>query len=374
MPLSIPTLADLRAQNRANFAARLPGAATWLRHAVIPILADLCAYPLYAAYRALVWVSAQMFTDSAEAPYLDRIGADYGILREAAVPAVLTATATFTQAATIPAGAPVASADLSQAYTVSAAVTATGAGTLPVALVATVAGSAANQADGAVLLLQQAVAGVQAQLVVTGTTTVGTDQESDASLRARIVARKSNPPQGGAGADFWQWARNSGVPTRAWVFPLNRGPGTCDVSFTVDTASPNIPTAGEIATVQAAINAAAPVVGSYEVFAPTADALSIAISNLNPNNATTQAAIIAALNSLAASVPPGGAVYGDGVTEPLTTGALFPQMTPGTLTLSQINAAIQSAGGVLSYDLTAPTADVAFATGHLPAVPTVTFP
>ena len=186
MPFSIPTLADLRSQNRANFAARLPGAATWLRHAVIPILADLCAYPLYAAYRALVWISQQMFTDSAEAPYLDRMGADYGILRVSAVPAVLVATASFTQPATIPAGTAVSSSDFTQTYTVTTAITATGAGTLPVTVTGATPGAAANQADGAILILQVAIAGVQAQMTVTGTTTAGTDAESDASLRARI--------------------------------------------------------------------------------------------------------------------------------------------------------------------------------------------
>lgn len=373
MPLSIPTLPDLRSQNRANFAARLPGAATWLRHAVIPILADLCAYPLYAAYRALVWVSQQMFTDSAEAPYLDRMGADYGILRVSAVPAVLVATASFTQPATIPAGTAVSSSDFTQAYTVTNDVTATGAGTLPVTVTASTPGSAANQADAAILILQVAIAGVQAQMTVTGTTTAGTDAESDASLRARIIARKSNPPQGGAGADFWEWARNSGIPTRAWVFPQNRGVGTCDVAFTVDTATPNIPASAEIATVQTAISASAPVIGSYEVFAPIADPLTITLAHLSPNNATQQAAIVAALAALALSVPPGGAVYGDGVTEPLTTGAVFPLQTPGTLYLSQIEAVIAGAGGVIAYDLISPSADIAFATGHLPAAPNVVF-
>ncbi len=373
MPFSIPTLADLRSQNRANFAARLPGAATWLRHAVIPILADLCAYPLYAAYRALVWISQQMFTDSAEAPYLDRMGADYGILRVSAVPAVLVATASFTQPATIPAGTAVSSSDFTQTYTVTTAITATGAGTLPVTVTGATPGAAANQADGAILILQVAIAGVQAQMTVTGTTTAGTDAESDASLRARIIARKSNPPQGGAGADFSEWARNSGIPTRAWVFPQNRGIGTCDVAFTVDTATPNIPTSPEIATVQTAISASAPVIGSYEVFAPIADPLTITLAQLSPNNATQQAAIVAALAALALSVPPGGAVYGDGVTEPLTNGAVFPLQTPGTLYLSQIEAVITAAGGVLAYDLVSPSADVAFATGHLPAAPNVVF-
>ena len=72
-------------------------------------------------------------------------------------------------------------------------------------------------------------------------------------------------------------------------------------------------------------------------------------------------------------MPPGGASYGDGVTVALQTGALFPIQSPSTLYLSMIEAAIDTVTGIASYDLTLPAADVTFASGHLPAVPTVTF-
>ncbi len=88
------------------------------------------------------------------------------------------------------------------------------------------------------------------------------------------------------------------------------------------------------------------------------------VANLSPNTTAAQAAITAQLNALVATVPPGGATVGDGITQPLPAGALFPIETVGTLYLSQINAAIQAAGGIESYDLTAPAADVTFASGH----------
>ena len=58
---------------------------------------------------------------------------------------------------------------------------------------------------------------------------------------------------------------------------------------------------------------------------------------------------------------------------PIATSLSFPTQTPGTLYLSQIDAAVESAATIAHYDLLAPTADVAFAAGHLPAVPTITF-
>ncbi len=375
MPLSIPTLADMRTRNRANFAARLPGFDSTLARAVIGVVADVLAAGLFACYRALAYVARQLFIDSAEAPYLDRRAAEYGITRNQATGATGSVTVTFTQDALIPSGALLESSDQTQQYqTTTGTGFAGGGGTATITVAAITPGSAGNQVTGAPLTLMVAIAGVAPVATVTSPgLTGGTDLESDASLRARTEARIQAPPQGGSGADFWQWARNSGVPTRAWAYPLNRGPGTCDVTFVIDTRPNNIPLTADIATVQAAIAAAAPVIGEYVVYAPTADALAITIHGLVPNTAAQQAAVTAQLVALAASVPPGGATYGDGVTEPLTTGALFPTQTPGTLYLSQIEAAIEAAGGVLSYDLTAPSADVTFAAGHLPAVPTVTF-
>ena len=64
---------------------------------------------------------------------------------------------------------------------------------------------------------------------------------------------------------------------------------------------------------------------------------------------------------------------GDGVTIALQSTALFPLQVPGTLFLSMIEAAIDSVGTIKSYDLVSPAADVTFASGHLPAQPSVTF-
>ena len=124
---------------------------------------------------------------------------------------------------------------------------------------------------------------------------------------------------------------------------------------------------------QAYVDAHRPVIGACTVYAPVADALTITIHALVPNTTAMQNAIIAQLNALVATVPPGGATVGDGITVPLPAGALFPAQTPGTLYLDMIYGAIQAAGGVISYDLSAPVADVTFASGHLPAPPTIVF-
>lgn len=467
MSFALPSLSDLWSQVAAGFAARLAGADSTLRFGVIPTATKVIANGIYSGFRALGWLSRQLFISSAEAPYLDRRLADYGMSREPATLAAGNAIFSGQPGIPVPSATLLNSSDGAQGYTTQAAgtvyaisasastttsgsntgngtigalivfaaavtgtyrvnmtsstafnvlspsstligtgtvgtaftsgqigltvtaggtpfavndgfsvvVAGTGAnGSVTVPVLARVAGSAGNQNAGAPLTIAAAIAGVNPTANADSAgLTGGTDIESDASFRARGLARIQAPPQGGAGTDFWQWARNSGVPTRAWVYPLGSGIGTCQVGFVIDTRSNNIPLSGDIATVQAYIDEVAPVIGEYTVFAPTPQALSITIHGMLPGDAATQAAVVEQLNALVATVPPGGATYGDGVTIPLQSTALFPKQVPGKLYLSMIEAAIDAVGTIQSYDLTLPSSDVTFATGVIPAAPSVTF-
>ncbi len=384
MPLGIPSFSDLRAQAVANLAARVPGADTSLARATLPVLGNVVGAVAWAAYRALAWVSKQFFVASAEAPYLDRRLGEVNLPRIQATTAAGNVVFSGAASTPIPLATLVATADGMQTYaTTSAAVVGSG-GTISVPVLAQVAGSAGNQAAAAVLTVVTAIASVQATATVdTNGITGGADAETDAAYRVRGLARLGQPPQGGAASDFLAWAKASGVPTRAWVLPLNRGPGTVDVAFTVDSRANNIPLAADVTAVQNAVNAAKPVIADCVVFAPTSDALAITVHGLVGGAGITlsalQASVTAQLQALVATVPIGGpstgstAISGDGVSAPLPPGALFPVQTPGTLFLSQIEAAIDAADGVISFDLTAPAADVTFATGHIPAAPTITF-
>lgn len=373
MPLSLPSLPDLRSSARANFAGRLAGADVTLRRGVLPVTSDIIAGGTFAGFRGLAWLAKQLFIDAMDEPYLARRLFDYGLIPAPAEFAAGNIVFAGTNGITIPLHTILQSSDGTQQYATQAGVTIS-SGTATVAVLALTAGSAGNQAASAPLTLVSGIAGVQPVANADGgALTGGIDVESDDSFRARGLARIRQPPQGGAGTDFWQWARNSGIPTRAWVYPKGSGIGTCNVVFTIDTRVNPIPLSGDIAAVQAYLDAQAPVIGTYTVFAPVADALAITINGLTPGDAGTQAAVTAQLDALIATVPPGGATYGDGITEPLQGAALFPKQVPGTLYLSMISAAIEAAGNIQHYDLVAPVADVIFASGHLPAAPTVVF-
>jgi uncharacterized phage protein gp47/JayE len=226
-------------------------------------------------------------------------------------------------------------------------------------------GAAGNLAAGTALQLYAGIAGVApAGVVGTGGLSGGADAESDASLRARGLARQAQPPQGGAWYDYVAWAKSVPGVTRVWVYPLLRGLGTVDVTFVMDGRTNNVPLSGDVANVQAAIDAARPVTADVLVWAPSTAALAVTIASLTPGDTGTQANVTAQVEALARTVAPGGAIYGDGVSAMAPGGYLY---------LSQIDAAIQAAGGIVHFDLTAPSMDIVYGTGTIPAVPTLAF-
>ena len=81
MPLAIPSLADLRTQTRAQFMARISGTNPRLRRMLVGVFGDTVAGGLWLLYRFLVWLSQQLFLDTAETVYLERQAAIDGISR-----------------------------------------------------------------------------------------------------------------------------------------------------------------------------------------------------------------------------------------------------------------------------------------------------
>lgn len=365
MPLNTPTLAQLRQQRRGDIAVRLPGADVTLRRATLPILADADARGQFDVLNALRgWYAEQFLVESCAAEYLDRVASRYGIARLGATFAAGNAIFSGTDGIAVPIATPLQTSDGAVQFTTQAAGT-IASGSATIAIEAATAGSAANLAAGAPITISTAIAGVIPTAVVDGSgLSGGTDAETDDALRARVLARIRQPPQGGAASDYIAWAKTVPGVTRAWCYPLLDGLGTVGVTFVMDGRTDNIPLTADIDAVQAAIDALRPVTAGLRVFAPTADALSITVHALTPTSAALQAAVTAELEALARTVAPGGATVGDGVSASDPGGYLY---------LSQIDAAVQAAGGVVHFDLAAPIADVTYASGHLPATPTVIF-
>ena len=62
----------------------------------------------------------------------------------------------------------------------------------------------------------------------------GSNQESDESLKERVLERVRNPPQGGSPQDYIVWAKEVPGVTRAWVAPRFHGLGNVALAFVCD--------------------------------------------------------------------------------------------------------------------------------------------
>lgn len=355
MPFSRPSLPDLITQAQADFSA-VPGVNPALRYALSGVLAKTAAALANGEYGYLDWMVANvLLPDSATGGYLDRWANIVGLQREAATTAAGFVMFTGQPTLDVPAGTQLQDSTGAVLATTQGTVTMGAGGSGTVNVLAT-GGAAANLPTAAPMTMLVAIAGIVAvATVVAPGLTGGADIESDAALRIRLLARLASPPQGGAANDYIAWAKLYPGVTRVFVYPLQTGPNTVTVIFTMDGRANIIPLAGDVAAVAAVIAPLRPVTAQVTVLAPVPVAINITIANLSLATgyalATVQANIAASLALLFVTTMPGGTLFYD-----------------------QIVAAISNAAGVVSFDLSAPVIDTPIGFGDLAQLGTLLFP
>lgn len=353
MPFSRPTLKTLIDRAIADINARLPDADARLPFSNLNVLAHVQGAGVHGLYGFLDWIAKQVFPDTAETEALERWASIWGVTRKAAAPATGVVTLTGTSGAVVPAGTLLQRPD-GQQYQTTADATLYG-GTVDASVVAVTAGLATSSTAGTSMNLVSPVVGVNTAVVVTaGGLTGGSDTETDASLRARLLTRIQTPPHGGASADYINWALEVPGVTRAWVSPAELGLGTVTLRFVRDndgSGAAIIPDSAEVAAVQAYIDVRRPVTAQLTVVAPTPVPLNFNIQGLMPNTSAVQSAVQAELQDL-----------------------LLREAVPGgTILLSHIRSAISSALGETDYVLVAPSANVTNTTGNMSTMGAITW-
>jgi uncharacterized phage protein gp47/JayE len=345
-----PTLSALREQSRADIAARLSGVDPALRRTLARVLADAMAALAHHQYGYLDWIALQVIPATAEGVYLDRWARIVGLPRKAPTAAGGGVTATGTDGIAIPAGTTLTRSDgVVYAVTADAVID---AGTATLSVLAQSAGAAGDLDAGAALTFVTAIPGVTGTAMVdAGDITGGGPAESDDALRGRLIARLSDPPAGGAAHDYVAWALEMPGVARAWVLPLNRGLGTVDVAFVMDGRTDIFPETGDVAAVQAHIDARRPVTADSLVFAPTPAWINVTITGLNSDTSAVRGAIVA---ELAAQIARDAA-------------------PAGTIRRSRLIEAVSRAAGENWHTMTVPSGDVTQAAGELAILGTVTF-
>lgn len=388
MPYNRPTLTQLRDEVLQDInAAQITDGATGavivavLQKAILRVLAYAQAGLSYEHYAYLDWIAQQAVPWTATGEFLDGWAALKGVYREAAVKT--TGTVTFAASgANLPvaAGASLLRSSDGAAFTVTAGAV-SGATSITVSVQAVTAGAAANFDTGTQFTLQSPVAGITSTSSGSTQTTAGADQETDSALRTRMLQAYASPPQGGALADYVEWAGQVAGVTRVWIAPQGMGDGTVNVFFMMDEAEAahngfpqgtNGVAAAETRATAATGDQLAvanwiyplrPVTALVYATAPTPQAIDFTITKLGAaNTSTNQTAITAALTDMFLRLGNVG-----GTVDP-ATGDAWPAIEP-----NDWYAAVNAVPGLTTFDITGPTGPITANNGALPVLGTITF-
>lgn len=343
-----PTLKQLIDQGATEFESRLPGVLVRLRIGVLGVLNRVIAGGLSALYKYAERLNKQVWADTCDAEELPKHGARWGVPQIEAAAATGVVQFAGTIGATIPAGTVLQRADEVQYTTDSLGTIAGGVALVPVTAVE--AGQSGNAVVATQLTLTTSVPNVNALATVSTEISGGADVEKPEPWRARILARKRKPPQGGNQDDYQAWALTVPGVTRAWVYPKELGPATVVVRFVRDDDATLIPDAAEVAAVQAAIDVVRPVTADLTVVAPVAAPQDFTIQ-LVPDNLATRAKVEAELVDLyRREAEPGG-----------------------TMLITHQREAISIAEGETDHTILVPTTNQTHTIGQLPVLGTITW-
>jgi len=344
-------LSELITQAETEIEANLPGADAALRRTVLGVLARVNAGAVHGLYGYLDWMARQILPDTAEGEFLDRHASIWGVERKAAAFATGTVDFTGTDGVVIAGGSELKRSD-GLKYVIGADVPIQG-GVASVTVTAQLAGADGVAAAGQALNLTSPIAGIDSgALVAAGGLVGGTDEETNADLLARVLARIQQPPHGGADFDYVTWALDVAGVTRAWVYAQELGLGTVTVRFMMDEAyADGIPLAADVNAVQTSMDAVRPVTADLTVLAPIAVALDVTVSGLDPATQAVKDAITAELADLIKrEAVPGG-----------------------TILISHIREGISIAAGEADHVLVSPVADIPHTTGQIATMGAITW-
>ena len=313
-------------------------------------------YALAAEVQALLaqadWVLDQSFPQTAQGQYLDYHAQTRGLTRLAAARAkgVLRFSSSGAAAADYPIerGSVVMTSGGARFETTEAAVLQKGESYVDVPARAVEAGAAGNAVAGAVHIMAAYPVGV-ARCVNPEAFAGGSDEESDESLRERILASFRRLPNGANAAFYEQEAMRFPNVAAAKAVGRARGIGTVDVYVSTHAGAPEAALLAEIAAV---LQKKREIAVDVAVKAPTEKTVDVRVELTAEQGWTMQEAADAVKAALQAYFT------GERLGEPVYT--------------AKLASLLYGAEGVKNCHLLAPAADVSTAATELPVLGTVT--
>jgi uncharacterized phage protein gp47/JayE len=336
MPWPTPVPGDISNRGAAIYEQALPGIDARNPNTVATTNTRITEMAMQDLYFFQSDVALELMVDTAVAN-LPRHAAIWGVPRVQPSVALGNVVINVLAACTIPAGIALSYSGSAVTYISTAAVVVAAPGAASIPVVASAAGSAGNLAPGSILTLTSPQANVSP---LTGTVdsngiTGGADLQSLAAWRAAIIAQIQSEPAGGSAADYVAWAL-AALPNVALAACPAGASGGGVVSVVIAMTGLVAPTSGQLAAVQAYINARRPVTANVTVYGVVLNPVNVTL-HVSPNTAAVQAAALAALKlSFAQDAAIGGTTY-----------------------VTRLDAAISSSDGEVYHEMAAPAADVA---------------
>jgi uncharacterized phage protein gp47/JayE len=273
-------------------------------------LAHLCL-------KFLSWLALQLMPDTAETEWLDRFGeiwlttqsGDVG--RKRATLASGSVEVTGRLGVVLPLGTQLQAPDGYTYETTQQVII--GAGQTIVTVIALDTGALGNLGVGAEVSIVNTPQYIDSSAHVV-TMAGGADDETDDELRARVLRRIQQVPQGGAAYDYEAWALEMPGVTRAWCNALEMGIGTSTVRFMMDELrkdSHGIPLAEDVERLKTYVDSKRPVaVKDFFLQAPIPFPINLTIRQLVDDSQSTRAAIEQSLSDmLFERAAPGAPIY-----------------------------------------------------------------
>lgn len=342
MPWPLPTPAEIADRIAGGYEAELqpllpPGEVVDARSERSPlaVAARVHGLAMYEGHLHVQQVAQELWPDSAEAD-LARHGSIWGVPRRLAAAASGSVTFSGSPGLALPAGMQMRQAGLLITTTAAGVIGAGGTGTVLAGVDAP--GTAGNLPAGTPLPLVSPLAGLstQAGTVAAPGFSGGEEDEALEDWRARILARiRSGVPYGQRGA-YEAWALGVAGVVQARELPGWLGLGSVGVAVATGTRrAPAVPTAGELAAVQAALDAARPVTALVVALPVVLQPVPLSL-RLSPDTVAVRAAVTEAFAAFLAAEPGIG----------------------GTVERSRLSEALSSAAGEYAHRLDVPAASI----------------
>ena len=308
------------------------------------------AAQVQALYAQADWVARQAFPQTAEGLYLDYHGETRGLVRSAATPAEgklrFYVNEAVEQDLEIPSGTVCMTAGGIRYATTEAAVLSAGTLQVDVSAQAAEPGSGGNMGAGLIVSMAVPPAGI-ARCSNPEAFTGGMDEESDESLRERILDSYRRLPNGANAAFYEQEAMAFPGVVAAAAVGRARGVGTVDIYIATAAGVPDEELVEEI---EDYLQEKREIAVDLQVLAPQTQQVNITLS------------LTAAEGYEAAQA----AAEAEAALEAYFTGRLLGK----GVTLAALGDVIYHLDSVANYAFTAPAADVAAEVGKLPVLGT----